>query len=180
MKDTTYKNWKLCIKIYETIYSIIQYCVLKASLHSSKNWQWVGDLSGGLFFNLKHRLFLGFYKNSLYPFALSIAIFWICSFLFVTSLCVISTNCCKAALPKNRNKELAKNYQQHNMNNILSNWRHRLFHMLLPLFVDCSNINAVSVVLIESPSFWRALNISNLWKFAVSSVKLPIFKSRST
>ena len=63
---------------------------------------------------------------------------------------------------------------------ILSNSRHRLFYMFLPLFVDCSNINAVSVVLKESPSFWRALNISNLWKFAVSSVKLPIFKSRST
>ena len=131
-------------------------------------------------FQLKVRLFLGFYNDSLYPFALSIAICWICSPLFVTSLCVISTNCCKAALPKNRNKEFAKDYQQHNMNNILSNSRHRLFYMLLPLFVDCSNINAVSVVLKESPSFWRALNISNLWKFAVSSVKFPIFKSRST
>lgn len=180
MKDTTHKNWKLCIKIYKTIFSIIQYCLLKASLYPSKIWQWVGDPSGGLFFNLKHRLFLGFYNDSLYPFALSIAIFWICSPLFVTSLCVISTNCCKAALPKNRNKEFAKDYQQHNVNNILSNSRHRLFYMLLPLFVDCSNTNAVSVVLKESPSFWRALNISNLWKLAVSSVKLPIFKSRST
>ena len=180
MKDTTHKNWKLCIKIYKTIFSIIQYCLLKASLYPSKIWQWVGDPSGGLFFNLKHRLFLGFYNDSLYPFALSIAIFWICSPLFVTSLCVISTNCCKAALPKNRNKQFAKDYQQHNMNNISSNSRHRLFYMLLPLFVDCSNTNAVSVVLKESPSFWRALNISNLWKLAVSSVKLPIFKSRST
>ena len=108
MKDTTYKNWKLCIKIYKTIFSIIQYCLLKASLHPSKIWQWVGDLPGGLFFNLKHRLFLGFYNDSLYPFALSIAIFSICSPLFVTSLCVISTNCCKAALPKNRKKSLLK------------------------------------------------------------------------
>ena len=119
MKDTTYKNRKLCIKIYKTIYSTIQYSVLKASLHSSKNWQWVGDLSGGLFLNLKYHLFLGFYNDSLYPFALSIAIFSICSPLFVTSLCVISTNCCKAALPKNRNKGFAKDYQQHNMNNII-------------------------------------------------------------
>ena len=178
MKNTTYKNWKLCIRIYKTIYPMLQYCVLQTSLYSSKNWQWVGDLLGGFSFNLKHTHF--------YDSIMLHCILLPCPLRYFESVHPYLSHRCAlfqqtaAKLRYLKIKEIAKDYQYHNISNILSNSRHLLFYKLLPLFVDCSNINAVSVVLKKSPSFWRALNISNLWKFALSSLKVPIFKSLST